>query len=84
MASNVQLRMPRDNPRPLALNRARQFFYPVKFHFQAANFLVQFGLTCFVLLIALGASCAKEFSRPYLHLAFPLTNLLRMHLILPG
>jgi len=64
LASNAQLRMPRDNPLPFVFNRARQFFYPVLFHFQPANFLVQFDLNFFVLLIALGASCAKEFSRP--------------------
>jgi hypothetical protein len=66
--------MPRDNPLPFVFNRARQFFYPVLFHFQPANFLVQFDLNCFVLLIALGASCAKECSRLYLHLAFPLAD----------
>ena len=60
------------------------FFYPIQLHLQAADFFVEFRLNGFVILVALGASRSKELSRSQLHLAFPLTNLGRMHLILSG
>jgi len=68
----------------LASTEPGSFFYPVQLHLQAADFLVQFCLNSFVLLVALGTRRAKEFSGSPLHLTFPLTDLRRMHLILSG
>ena len=60
------------------------FFYPVQLHLQATHFFVQFRLNRFVVLVAFGTSGGKDLSHAPLHLAFPLTDLRRMHLVLPG
>ena len=60
----------------------RGFFYPVQFHLEAADFLIQFCLNRFLILFHSRPTIPEQFSGTSLHLTFPLAHLGRMNMIL--